>query len=256
MRKKILKVIMILFVAGLMIPIPLRLKDGGTVKYQAVLYSISDVHRLAPTDNDVVFENGIIIEILGKEVFNNVAAPSDACKPVEGNDAVLDDSIDLMLPTATALREPLKLIVSTSERSIDALIGTTAWMYFGDDGEEMAIMGDSRHPLLLKESMPVLDLVPTYMSNLDPLGASLQFGVEPYIICPDKVTVCCWQEKCWGDTKAESEEVSVHMENGNVFIQLKEGNYIYEVIAEWTEPRSVSGSVCYSFCTEKPSMEE
>ena len=140
--------------------------------------------------------------------------------------------------------------------SAGALIGTTSWMYFGDDGEEMAIMGDSRHPLLLKESMPVLDLVPTYMSSLDPLGASLQFGVEPYIICPDKVTVCCWQEKCWGDTKAESEEVSVHMENGNVFIQLKEGNYIYEVIAEWTEPRSVSGSVCYSFCTEKPSMEE
>ena len=72
MKKKIIIVIAIVIAAILLIPIPLRLKDGGTVRYQAVLYSISDVHRLAPTENDVCYEDGIIIEIFGIEVFNNV----------------------------------------------------------------------------------------------------------------------------------------------------------------------------------------
>ena len=35
----------------LLIPIPNRLKDGGTVVYQAILYSIENVHKLSPTIN-------------------------------------------------------------------------------------------------------------------------------------------------------------------------------------------------------------
>jgi hypothetical protein len=88
------------------------------------------------------------------------------------------------------------------------------------------------------------------------LWASLQFGTAPFTITPDKVTVRCWSEECWGNTNAESEELPVTIENGNVFVHLKDGNYIYEVIAEWESgKRSVSGTVCYSFCTAKPSLE-
>ena len=47
------------------------MKDGGTVKYQAILYSVSDVHRLAPS-NASGYEEGLVIEILGMQVFNNV----------------------------------------------------------------------------------------------------------------------------------------------------------------------------------------
>ena len=72
MKKKIIIAIAIVIAVVLLFPIPLRLKDGGTVKYQAILYSVSDVHRLAPTDNDVGYEECIIIEIFGIEVFNNV----------------------------------------------------------------------------------------------------------------------------------------------------------------------------------------
>jgi hypothetical protein len=85
--------------------------------------------------------------------------------------------------------------------------------------------------------------------------ARLQFGVAPNEIIPDNVIVRYWSEDCWGNTKAESEELPVTLENGNVFIQLKDGNYIYEVIAEWTEERSYSGSVCYNFYTSKARME-
>ena len=41
------------------------------VKYQAVLYSISDVHRLAPSEVSG-YEDGIIVEILGMQIYNNV----------------------------------------------------------------------------------------------------------------------------------------------------------------------------------------
>ena len=71
MKKKILVVICILLVIILLMPIPMRMKDGGTVKYQALLYSISDVHRLAPS-TESGYEDGMIIEILGMQVFNNV----------------------------------------------------------------------------------------------------------------------------------------------------------------------------------------
>ncbi len=71
MKKKIIVAITILLAIVLLCPIPMRLKDGGTVKYQALLYSVSDVHRLAPS-TESGYEDGIVIEILGMQVFNNV----------------------------------------------------------------------------------------------------------------------------------------------------------------------------------------
>ena len=76
MKKKIIALILAtLVLAMLLIPIPLRLKDGGTVVWQAVLYSVSDVHSLAleeDVQNGKAFYEGIIVKILGFEVFNNV----------------------------------------------------------------------------------------------------------------------------------------------------------------------------------------
>ena len=69
--KKLITVICILLVIALLLPVPMRMKDGGTVKYQALLYSVSDVHRLAPTAESG-YEEGIIIEILGVQIFNSV----------------------------------------------------------------------------------------------------------------------------------------------------------------------------------------
>ena len=71
MKKKIMIAISILLAIVLLCPIPMRLKDGGTVRYQSLLYSISDVHRLAPSVESG-YEEGLIIEILGMQVFHNV----------------------------------------------------------------------------------------------------------------------------------------------------------------------------------------
>ena len=71
MKTKIIIAFSILLAIVLLCPIPIRLKDGGTVKYRALLYSVSDVHRLAPS-SEGGYEDGLVIEILGMQVFNNV----------------------------------------------------------------------------------------------------------------------------------------------------------------------------------------
>ena len=48
----------------------MHLKDGGSVKYSALLYSVTDVHRINSVTSG--YEDGTIIEILGFEVYNNV----------------------------------------------------------------------------------------------------------------------------------------------------------------------------------------
>lgn len=88
MNKKVIITISILLVFVLLAPIPLRMKDGGTVKYQAVLYSISDVHRLAPSLASG-YEEGIVIEILGMQVYNNVGNKSET---VQFHDKTLNKS--------------------------------------------------------------------------------------------------------------------------------------------------------------------
>ncbi len=71
MKKKALVIVGIILTIVLLFPVPLRLKDGGTVKYQALLYSISDVHRLS-IESETGYEDGVIIEILGVEIYNTV----------------------------------------------------------------------------------------------------------------------------------------------------------------------------------------
>lgn len=69
--KKLLAAVCIVLALLLLVPIPLRLKDGGSVEYRAVLYTVTDVHRIAPESESGYLE-GTVIEILGTEVFNNV----------------------------------------------------------------------------------------------------------------------------------------------------------------------------------------
>jgi len=63
--------VFVLFAFILLLPVPLRLKDGGTIKYQAILYSVSDVHSLV-VGSEYSYQDGIIVEILGLEIYNNV----------------------------------------------------------------------------------------------------------------------------------------------------------------------------------------
>jgi hypothetical protein len=68
MKKKIIRITIIIIALILLFPIPLRYKDGGTVKYQALLYSITDYHALRGVDG---YDTGIEIKILGITVYEN-----------------------------------------------------------------------------------------------------------------------------------------------------------------------------------------
>ena len=71
MKKKVIIVVSLVIVALILfVPIPMRLKDGGSVKYSALLYSVTDVHRMSSAMEG--YEEGTIIEVLGLEVYNKL----------------------------------------------------------------------------------------------------------------------------------------------------------------------------------------
>lgn len=74
MKKKIIFVVIIFVVLILLFPIPIHLKDGGSIKFKALLYTVTKYNKLLPinekTENDYI--KGIKVEILGTEVYNNI----------------------------------------------------------------------------------------------------------------------------------------------------------------------------------------
>ena len=78
MKKKIIIVIIIIVLLIFLVPIPNHLRDGGTVEYKALLYKVTKVHRLISneeienTEQIKEYADGVIIEILGFEIYNNV----------------------------------------------------------------------------------------------------------------------------------------------------------------------------------------
>ena len=61
----------ILLAAILLIPIPMRMKDGGSVEYRAVLYCVTDVHRIDHEADDG-YTDGTVVEVLGMEIYSNM----------------------------------------------------------------------------------------------------------------------------------------------------------------------------------------
>lgn len=70
--KKVLIIILILVALILLFPIREQAKDGGSVRYNAILYDIYKVHSLyGGPDTGMLYVEGIIVEILGYQVYNN-----------------------------------------------------------------------------------------------------------------------------------------------------------------------------------------
>ena len=70
-NKKIIILIIVIIALILLFPIPMRLKDGGSIRFQALLYNVTIYHKL----NHQVesgYVDGIGIEILGADVLNTV----------------------------------------------------------------------------------------------------------------------------------------------------------------------------------------
>ena len=62
---------LIIILAILFTPIPLRMKDGGSVTYTAVTYQVTDYHRHAEVDGIGGYTEGFRVVILGVEIFEH-----------------------------------------------------------------------------------------------------------------------------------------------------------------------------------------
>ncbi len=72
MKKKLIVILIIIIGLILLIPIPMKLKDGGSIQFKAILYTITKYHHLTvEEDGEDKYIDGIGIEILGMEVYNN-----------------------------------------------------------------------------------------------------------------------------------------------------------------------------------------
>lgn len=74
MKKKIILIVVIIIALILLLPIPMKLRDGGSIRFQALLYTVTKYHILEE-DSENGYVDGIGIEILGMEVFNNTKSP-------------------------------------------------------------------------------------------------------------------------------------------------------------------------------------
>lgn len=72
-KKNILIIAIIVLLVILLFPFKInRLRDGGTVEYKALLYSVTKYHKLVPENSEKEYIDGIGIKILGKEIYNNI----------------------------------------------------------------------------------------------------------------------------------------------------------------------------------------
>ena len=71
MKNGVLMIVGLLLAAVLLIPIPMRLRDGGSVEYRAILYKVVDVRRIDAQSPDGYID-GTVVEILGMEVYRDV----------------------------------------------------------------------------------------------------------------------------------------------------------------------------------------
>lgn len=68
MKKKIIIGIVIFVLAILLIPLPIKYKDGGTIKYKSFLYTITKYHKLDNNYDDGYFD-ATEVKILGKTIY-------------------------------------------------------------------------------------------------------------------------------------------------------------------------------------------
>lgn len=177
----------------------------------------------------------------------------------EAQESIQFSENNSMSQETVILKEPPALtVVYGEESSMEALRGTSSWMYQNEDGTWTGIEADSMHPLDAKEYMPCLELLPVMTSSRSHLKVRMQWDT-----IPDKVTVRCWNESYWGQYDAESEEVPAKLLcidssdgcDAYFSVELKDGSHVYEVIAEWNNAETYHGKACYSFYTVKSDMK-
>ena len=82
-----------------------------------------------------------------------------------------------------------------------------------------------------------------------PIGEDLTVYME-WEVSPDEIIISCRNGDAWGNFSAPSEHIRVNAKDGYSFT-LKDGNYIYEIYAEWNRFENWNGEAEYWFYTVK-----
>ena len=131
----------------------------------------------------------------------------------------------------TAKEPPVLKVLDNEGNSVEAVKGTYSWTYDNGDGAQTGVCADSAHPLEWQEF-----LVPMITSDDT---VELYFDVQP-----QEASIRCWSDTYWGMVDAEEENAIL---SGNK-LELKDGGYIYEVVAKWTgEKLTAEGTAYYGF---------
>ena len=128
--------------------------------------------------------------------------------------------------------DPPALFVRDGEKRIKAWRGTSSWIVEGEDGISNGINSDSPHPLDCIDSLPVIEFSWKTTLTLSFEGAPVRITVKQY------------------PADASGYDDYKEIEVNKSTVEVKAGNYIYEVIATW-HGETYSGTVYYAFRTER-----
>jgi hypothetical protein len=82
-------ILLILVLAAMLIPVRIQYKDGGTVRYRAILYRVEKAHALAVEEHRRGYHTGTRVYLLSFCVYNDVVfVPDDihtTLSPAGGN---------------------------------------------------------------------------------------------------------------------------------------------------------------------------
>lgn len=114
-KKVIILVIIVIVLAILLIPIPTKLRDGGSTEYKALLYSVTKYHELVPVseNEEEQYLDGTSVKILGMEVFNNKEEAT-----VENNENVVDNTGNLTNENIVGNENNTETVENTSNNKI------------------------------------------------------------------------------------------------------------------------------------------
>lgn len=141
------------------------------------------------------------------------------------------------------------LMIANGQSEAEAVIFGCTWETRTSDGESASEIADGIDPLESSDTLPVISILPAYVSTVNPMNAYLMFE-----IVPDKVTARCWDTRLHIEDTAEVEFIDAYLENGtyspDIILKLKNKNCIYEVKAEWFGHDGFVGTAAYCFRTD------
>ena len=90
-KKNIILIVVIVIFILMLIPIPIRLKDGGSVEYKAVLYKYTKIHRLSEKSS-TGYEDGWELKILGIQAGGkvNTNVSTEHIISIKSNDKIIN----------------------------------------------------------------------------------------------------------------------------------------------------------------------